>query len=82
MTDTVIYEVSLEITSKVIGEFDVWLEQHVDAMLQIAGFESAKIFHGEPPAEDKSSRVVVYRVRSQEELRCIDLRAGEGAGSK
>ncbi|MEE8119879.1 MAG: DUF4286 family protein, partial [Gammaproteobacteria bacterium] len=68
MPESVIYEVSLTIFPGIIDEYDAWLEEHVDAMLEIAGFESAKILLGEPEEDGNAKRVVVYRVRSKEEL--------------
>lgn len=40
----ILYEVSLDIDRKVVGEYLEWLEVHVEEMLKLPGFIEARIF--------------------------------------
>ena len=49
----VIYEVNLSVSADVLDEYVPWLQQHVEEMLAIDGFESAQLLKiCEPPESD------------------------------
>ncbi len=64
----VIYEVSLEIEPDIIGEFDAWLAGHIDDMLTIPGFISARTFVSESKADGKVQRVTHFHLESEADL--------------
>ena len=38
----IIYEVNIELNPDIVNEFDEWLDEHIEQMLQFEGFSSAK----------------------------------------
>ena len=68
----VIYEVTLDVDAGGAAEFDVWLKQHVQAMLRLPGFRTADILSPQagPAAADAgvTRRVVQYTLASQADL--------------
>lgn len=69
-SDHVIYEVSLEIDPAIVGQYDVWLEQHLREVLEVEGFEIGRVFKPDAAAEEGAwiPRVVQYTVRSRHDL--------------
>lgn len=69
-SDHVIYEVSLEIDPAIVGQYDVWLEQHLREVLEVEGFEIGRILKPETTSEPGAwvTRVVQYTVRSRHDL--------------
>ncbi len=57
-----LYEVTLQIESALIEQYDLWLSEHVNEMLTLPGFERAEVFAIEPDsnAPDPIFRVVHY----------------------
>ncbi len=57
-----LYEVTLQIESALIEQYDPWLRDHCRQMLALPGFERAEIFAIEPDskAPDPIFRVVHY----------------------
>lgn len=70
MADTaVIYEVTLAVDPAILGEFDAWLADHVQAMLRLPGFRAARLLQEPPNAHPaRITRVVQYTLTSQEQL--------------
>lgn len=64
----VIYEVSLDIEPDIIGEFDTWLAGHVDDMLTIPGFISARTFVLDNSDDGKARRVTHFHLESEADL--------------
>jgi hypothetical protein len=64
----VIYEVSLEIEHDVVGEFDAWLAGHIDDMLTIPGFVSARTFTQANSDAGRARRVTHYHLESEADL--------------
>ncbi len=64
----VIYEVSLEIEQDVVGEFDAWLAGHIDDMLTIPGFISARTFTLENTDAGSARRVTHFHLESEADL--------------
>lgn len=64
----VIYEVSLEIEQDVVGEFDTWLAGHIDDMLTIPGFISARTFTLENTDVGRARRVTHFHLESEADL--------------
>jgi Protein of unknown function (DUF3667)/Domain of unknown function (DUF4286) len=64
----VIYEVSLEIEQDVAGEFDAWLAGHIDDMLTIPGFISARTFNLENTDDGRARRVTHFHLESEADL--------------
>jgi len=44
---SLIYEVTLEPDRAILGDFEAWLEYHVDEMLELPGFTGATIHKAE-----------------------------------
>ena len=63
----VIYEVNLSVSAHVLEEYVPWLEQHVEEMLSIDGFESAQLLKVcEPPeADDRVGFTVQYQLEDR-----------------
>ncbi|MCI0516973.1 MAG: DUF4286 family protein [Woeseiaceae bacterium] len=64
----VIYEVSLDIEPDIVGEFDAWLAGHIDDMLTIPGFISARTFVLEDSGDGKARRVTHFHLESEADL--------------
>ena len=68
-TPTLIYEVNLEIDPHIAEEFDEWLREHVEAMLDFDGFEAVEILNDEEKTRDgRIKRCTRYHVRDREAL--------------
>lgn len=63
-----IYEVTLSVDQEIIDEFDAWLEDHVQEMLDIPGFLKAETFELEDDDEGRARRVAHYYLASEEDL--------------
>ena len=62
----IIYEVNIKINPEIVNEFDEWLDEHIDKMLQFEGFKSANKFNS---IEDEQYFLTVqYKVKTQEDL--------------
>lgn len=73
MKKPLVYEVTLDIGAELAPEFDVWLADHVRAMLALPGFTDARILSPEAPDAGSGSpatarRVVQYTLASRAEL--------------
>ena len=64
----VFYEVSLQIRAEIIFEFDEWLKDHVQAMLELPGFISASVNIPDKTMREYQYRSVKFRLRSQQDL--------------
>jgi hypothetical protein len=64
----VIYEVSLEIEQDVVVEFDAWLAGHIEDMLTMPGFISARTFTLENAEDDRARRVTHFHLESEADL--------------
>lgn len=68
MTDAaVVYEVTLEVETDIVTEFDQWLAGHVQALLQLPGFTDARVLRGADGASP-TVRVVQYLLSDQRAL--------------
>ena len=63
-----IYEVTLSVDREIIAEFDAWLAQHVEEMLQIPGFIRANTFAAEDDEAGRPRRVTHYYIESEADL--------------
>jgi len=63
-----VYEVTLSIDRDVVDEFDAWLEQHVQEMLELPGFVSADTFHVDADSPARAGRTVHYLMESEQAL--------------
>lgn len=63
-----IYEVTLETERDLAGEFDAWLEQHVEEMLGLPGFVDANVFEAVMEDPARIGRVVHYVLESDQAL--------------
>lgn len=73
MKKPLVYEVTLDIGAELAPEFDVWLADHVHAMLTLPGFTDARILSPEDPDAASGSpatarRVVQYTLAGRAEL--------------
>lgn len=62
------YEVALEPDADVLGEFEAWLEYHVDEMLELPGFTGASIHKAEDPESGAALRIVRYELADRAAL--------------
>lgn len=62
------YEVALEPDQEILGEFEAWLEYHVDDMLALPGFTGASIHKAEDPESGQALRVVRYELEDRTAL--------------
>lgn len=65
---SITYEVTLEPDAEILGEFEAWLEYHVDDMLALPGFTGATIHKGENPETGAALRIVRYELRDRAAL--------------
>ncbi|MFT5501991.1 MAG: hypothetical protein ACI88G_002132, partial [Woeseiaceae bacterium] len=63
-----IYEVTLSVDPDVIDEFDAWLVNHVEEMLEIPGFARASVFAADDDENGRPQRVVHYYLDSEADL--------------
>jgi hypothetical protein len=62
------YEVALEPDAEILGDFEAWLEYHVDEMLELPGFAGASIHKAEDPDSGAALRVVRYQLADRDAL--------------
>ncbi len=63
-----IYEVTLSVDRDIADEFDAWLVEHVQEMLDIPGFLKAETFEIEDDDESRVRRVTHYYLANEEDL--------------
>jgi hypothetical protein len=66
--ESITYEVELEPDAEILGEFEAWLEYHVDEMLALPGFTGATIHKAENPDSGAALRVVRYELADRAAL--------------
>jgi len=66
--ESITYEVELEPDADILGEFEAWLEYHVDEMLALPGFTGATIHKAENPDSGAALRVVRYELADRAAL--------------
>lgn len=64
-----IYEVSIKIAIHLAEEYLIWLKSHVQQMLQIDGFFSAKILVNKYPDANCESYVIVVQYDIESEIK-------------
>lgn len=64
----IVYEVQLSIQSKIEADFRVWLNEHVQEMLQIDGFLKATIDEISEPVSENTELLCRYYLRSELDL--------------
>ncbi|NNF52114.1 MAG: DUF4286 family protein [Gammaproteobacteria bacterium] len=65
----IIYQVDMDIDGEVADSFDVWLGEHIDDMLAIAGFVSAEVLADtESVQQGVVHRSVQYRIKDRQSL--------------
>lgn len=62
------YEVALQPDEEILGEFEAWLEYHVDEMLALPGFRGASIHKGEDAGSGAPLRIVRYELEDRAAL--------------
>ncbi len=67
-TTPIIYEVNLSIARRRLGEFDAWLLEHVEQMLDLPGFTGATTYDIDGPDDATAVRSVHYTLRDQAAL--------------
>ena len=73
-----IYEVTLTIERDIVDSFDGWLANHVEEMLAIPGFISARVFALDDDDDGNARRVTQYFLESENHLESyLDERAEE-----
>jgi len=63
-----IYEVTQSVDPDIIEQFDTWLVEHIDEMLQIPGFASARVYAADDDDDGRIRRVTHYYLDSEAEL--------------
>jgi len=64
----VTYEVTLQPDEEILGDFEAWLEYHVDEMLALPGFRGASIHKGEDAGSGAALRIVRYEMEDHAAL--------------
>jgi hypothetical protein len=64
----VTYEVALEPDPEILGDFEAWLEYHMDDMLALPGFTGASVHKAEDPETGAQLRVVRYELEDRAAL--------------
>ncbi|MFU8894824.1 MAG: DUF4286 family protein, partial [Gammaproteobacteria bacterium] len=67
-TAAVTYEVALEPDEEILGEFEAWLEHHMDDMLALPGFTGASVHQAEDPDTGAQLRIVRYELADRAAL--------------
>lgn len=62
------YEVALQPDAEILGDFEAWLEYHVDEMLALPGFRGASIHKGEEAGSGAPLRIVRYELEDRAAL--------------
>jgi len=65
---SITYEVALQPDPEILGDFEAWLEYHVDEMLALPGFTGASIHKAEDPETGTALRVVRYELEDRAAL--------------
>ena len=65
---SITYEVALQPDPEILGDFEAWLEYHVDEMLALPGFTGASIHKAEEPETGAALRVVRYELEDRAAL--------------
>ena len=55
-----IYEVTISVDREIVDQFDAWLAQHVEEMLQISGISRAEVFEQEDDSQGRARRITHY----------------------
>jgi hypothetical protein len=63
-----VYEVTQSVNPDVIEQFDAWLVAHIEEMLQLPGFISAKVYAEEDAEDGRFRRVTHYSLDSEADL--------------
>ena len=63
-----IYEVTINVDREIVDQFDAWLDDHVQEMLQISGISRAEIFEQEDDDQGRARRVTQYFFASDADL--------------
>lgn len=63
-----VYEVTHHVDPAIIDEFDAWLAQHVEEMLDLPGIVRASIYAADGDEQDRPGRVTLYLFESDAEL--------------
>jgi hypothetical protein len=66
--ERITYEVALEPDPEILGDFEAWLEYHVDEVLALPGFTGATIHKAEDPETGAALRVVRYELADRAAL--------------
>jgi hypothetical protein len=66
--DVITYEVALEPEPEILGDFEAWLEHHVDDVIALPGFTGATIHKAENPETGAALRIVRYELASRQAL--------------
>jgi hypothetical protein len=66
--EAITYEVALEPEPEILGEFEAWLEHHVDDVIALPGFTGATIHKAENPEGGAALRIVRYELSSRQAL--------------
>ncbi len=67
-TAAITYEVALEPDEEILGEFEAWLEHHMDDMLALPGFTGASVHQAEDPDTGAQLRIVRYELADRAAL--------------
>ncbi len=79
MTETSgpVYEVTFKVDREIVDQFDAWLKQHVEDMLQLAGVRHAELYEEEEDDEGRTRRVLQFFFTGYPELeRYVSKQAG------
>jgi len=63
-----IYEVTINVDREIVDQFDAWLSDHVQEMLQISGISHAEVFEQEDDDQGRARRITQYFFASDADL--------------
>ncbi len=63
-----IYEVTINVDREIVVQFDAWLSDHVQEMLQISGISRAEVFEQEDDDQGRARRITQYFFASDADL--------------
>jgi len=55
-----IYEVTINVDREIVDQFDAWLSDHIQEMLQISGISHAEVFEQEDDDQGRARRITQY----------------------
>jgi len=55
-----IYEVTIDVDREIVDQFDAWLSDHIQEMLQISGISHAEVFEQEDDDQGRARRITQY----------------------